>query len=336
MKKILSLSMLACICVVTIASAQNAPKASTTDKKTEENIIIRKKGKGEEKMTIVIDGNKVTLNGKPVADFKGKNIEIIKDGDLAELQMEMPIAPLAPEANGFTTMNDDFMREVRSNKAFLGVMTKKADKGAEITEVTNKSAAEAAGLKEGDIITKVGDENITDADDLYKTIGKLKPEDKVTIAYLRDGKPATTEATLGENKQVRVYSWRNGNGGNNDDAFNMQIAPEMMPRIRDFAGGQSFWNDDKPRFGFQVQDTEDGKGVTVLEVNEDEPAAKAGIEEDDIITSLNGKDITSVDDFKEKMKEVKKGDTVKVEISRDGKKQTLQVKFPKNLKTTDL
>ena len=96
------------------------------------------------------------------------------------------------------------------------------------------------------------------------------------------------------------------------------------------------YGNDKPRLGIQVQDTEDGKGVKVLEVEDDEAADKAGLKEDDIITQVNGKNITSVDDVKETMKTAKKGDTLKVTFLRDNKTQTVNVKLPKDLKTTDL
>ncbi len=312
--------------------AQNKVKTAPEAKK-DENIIIRKKGDSNEKITVVIDGDKVTVNGKPIDDFKSDNVDILRNEDL---RMDMPMtmtlnAPMPPEG-GWKMFGDDFMREIHSNKAFLGVMTKESEEGAVITDVTKESAAEKAGLKEGDVITKIGDDKITDADDLYKAIGKYKPDEKVTITYKRGGKENAASATLAENKQVRAFSWRNGD----DNNFDFKMNPGVAPRIRGWNGDGDFGNDDKPRLGVQVQDTEDGKGVKLLDVDDDEPAGKAGLQEDDIITAVNGKSIISVDDLKEKMKDVKKGDSIKVTFSRDGKTQTADIKFPKDLKTTDL
>lgn len=298
-------------------------KAATTEKK-QSDVIIRKKGDSKEKMTIVIDGDKVTVNGKPVDEFKHDGIEINHLDDLYEAPFppDMAFAPMAP-GPGFNMMGDDFMREIRSNKAFFGVMTKKVADGAEITEVTKESAAEKAGFKVGDIITKVNDDKIADADDLYQTIGKYKPEDKVTVTYKRAGKENKATVALGENKQVRAFAWK----GSPDENFNFDF--KTAPRYN------YSWNR-KPRLGLQIQETEDSKGVKVLDVDEDEPAGKAGIEEDDIITSVNGKAISSLETLKETMKDVKDGDTLKFDILRDGKAQTINVKFPKELKTTDL
>ena len=73
-------------------------------------------------------------------------------------------------------------------RAYLGVSTEKDEKGARITDVNDKTAAEKGGLKDGDVITRIDDVKVEDHDDLTKAIRKHKPEDKVTVTYLRDGK----------------------------------------------------------------------------------------------------------------------------------------------------
>jgi len=317
--------------------AQDKTKEAPKPKK-EETIVIRKKGAATEKITVVIDGDKVTVNGKPADDYKSDNVDIMRGDNFApgsprSFNMRTPMPP----EGGWKMLNEDFMREIHSNKAFLGVMTKEAKDGAEITEVTNESAAEKAGLKEGDVITKINDEKITDADDLYAAVGKYKPNDKVTVKYIRNKEEKTAAAVLAENRQVRAFNWKNGDNDFDMD-FDFDINPDVnvAPHIRGWNGEGDFWRGDKPRLGIQAQDTEDGKGAKVLDADEDEPAGKAGIKEDDIITSVNGKNITSVDGIKEIMKDVKKGDTVKITFLRDGKQQTVDIKFPKDLKTTDL
>src|SRR5262245_2901453 len=44
----------------------------------DQSITIRKKGPTKEKVTVVIDGDNITVNGKPVDDFKSDDIDIIK------------------------------------------------------------------------------------------------------------------------------------------------------------------------------------------------------------------------------------------------------------------
>ena len=124
---------------------------------------------------------------------------------------------------------------------------------------------------------------------------------------------------------MKVYSWNSPDG-----QFDMK---GFEPH--DFAFS---WNGDKPRLGIEAQDTEDGNGVKITDVDDDEdaPAAKAGLKKDDIITQVNGKAISSVDDLKESIKDVKKGDSVKITYKRNNQTQTADVKFPKELKTIDL
>lgn len=58
--------------------------------------------------------------------------------------------------------------------------------GALITDVENNSAAQKAGLKRGDLIIKVNDKNIKNANDLKNYIGSLAPNENIVVIYERD------------------------------------------------------------------------------------------------------------------------------------------------------
>lgn len=62
------------------------------------------------------------------------------------------------------------------------------------------SPADKAGLREGDIILKVGDREIGEGRSLVSILSNFLPGDKVEVEYLRDGKEATASATLSESK----------------------------------------------------------------------------------------------------------------------------------------
>lgn len=62
--------------------------------------------------------------------------------------------------------------------------------------VAANSPAEKAGIKNGDIITKVNNEAINDQGGLSSIIGQFKPGDTVTITYLREGKEQTTKLSF--------------------------------------------------------------------------------------------------------------------------------------------
>ena len=60
------------------------------------------------------------------------------------------------------------------------------------------SPADKAGLKEGDIILKLGNQDISETNSISSVIGKKKPGDKVEVVYLRDGKQNKSTLTLVE------------------------------------------------------------------------------------------------------------------------------------------
>ena len=85
--------------------------------------------------------------------------------------------------------------------------------------------------------------------------------------------------------------------------------------------------------GLSVQDTDDGKGVKVIEVDDESNAEKAGIKEDDIITEVEGKAVNSADEIAKIIKESKDKTSVMVKLTRSGKTQNIEVKIPRKLKT---
>jgi putative serine protease PepD len=90
---------------------------------------------------------------------------------------------------------DEIVKTGKAKQTVLGVEVKEAETGgAIISKITPDGAAQKAGLKEGDIITKFGDRRIDSSDTLVAAVRSKAPGDKVTIT-LSDNR--TVEATLG-------------------------------------------------------------------------------------------------------------------------------------------
>ncbi|MGA8845371.1 MAG: trypsin-like peptidase domain-containing protein, partial [Nocardioides sp.] len=68
--------------------------------------------------------------------------------------------------------------------------------GAQIQSVGDGSAAGAAGLAEGDVVTKIDDILITSSDSLVATIRSYRPGDEVTVTFERSGQEQTTRLVL--------------------------------------------------------------------------------------------------------------------------------------------
>jgi Trypsin-like serine proteases, typically periplasmic, contain C-terminal PDZ domain len=286
------------------------------EKKTyNEEIVIKRKTDKDEKVTIEIKGDEITVNGKPIEEFDDDNIVVRK----RKSQSATIYSPFRNQGGTF------FDFEV-SNTAFLGVLTNKHEKGAEIQEVTRGSAAEKAGLKKGDVITRVDEDQIDNPNDLTEAIRDHKPEDKVTIAYLRNGKAEKTTAVLGKRKPG-VFEYKGPN-------FDMKGFRFEMPDH--FGGGQAWPFPSKGRLGIKAQDTEDGKGVKVIDVDDESAAEKAGIKEDDIITEFDGKKVNNTEELADYAREARDKPSVKITFKRDGKTQTVEVKTPRKLRTATL
>ncbi|WP_248240311.1 trypsin-like peptidase domain-containing protein [Microbacterium kunmingense] len=73
--------------------------------------------------------------------------------------------------------------------------------GAYIAEVTSGGAAEAAGLRAGDIVTEFNGVPITDSVDLTAQVRALAAGSEVSLTYVRDGQNETADVTLGELQQ---------------------------------------------------------------------------------------------------------------------------------------
>lgn len=286
-----------------------------------EEIIIKRKGDKDTKITIEIKGDDITINGKPLAEFNDEDVVVRKQKSL--------YAPHSIFRGQSGTLSFDHENNFLKDRAQLGVYTDKDKdvKGAIIDKVTPGGAADKAGLKENDVIKKIDDDDIDSPEELSKVIGKHKPEDKVTITYERAGKSNKTEATLGK-KQAQALALRG--------------VPQMeIPNFNfDFKdsdwGPRTFSYNSKPRLGIKAQDTEDGKGVKVLDVDDESAAEKAGIKEDDVITEFDGKKVNSAEELASAAKDAKDKAAVKITFNRNGKSQTVEIKTPKKLKTATL
>lgn len=211
------------------------------------------------------------------------------------------------------------------NKALLGVVTEKDEKGARIVEVNAGTPAEKCGLQKDDIITAINGYNISNPENLYNEVGKYQPEDKIKIDYLRNGEAKTTNAKL---------------------APNLSAERRMPERLQDlnlpFLRDGEFWDlldrtgGPKPNLGLTLTDTEKGRGVQVEGVKENTPAAKAGLQKNDLLLSINGKELKDVNDIRKLKSSIQEGDTWKMVFERSGKKMETDMNFPKKLKTAEL
>ncbi|MDO4319601.1 MAG: trypsin-like peptidase domain-containing protein [Bacteroidales bacterium] len=104
---------------------------------------------------------------------------------------------------------DDLRQFGTVQRAYLGIsfveltpelisekQIKGATRGIYVAEVQDRTAAREAGLQPGDVVTEINGIEITGTARLQEVMARLSPGDKVTISYVRDGRPESVSVTL--------------------------------------------------------------------------------------------------------------------------------------------
>ena len=145
-----------------------------------------------------------------------------------------------------------------------------------------------AGLKAGDVITKLNGQPIQDAGDLTRRIGSMKPGDKVELTYLRDGAEKTADLTLASQKNETVAK---AETDKSEGASTLGV--ELAPADRVAGAG--------------------GKGVAIVNVDPNGEAAAKGLKAGDVILDVAGKSVSTPAEVKSEIASAK----------QDGKKAVL-------------
>jgi serine protease Do len=302
-----------------------------------EQIIITQKGKGAERYNITIDGDNVIVNGQHIDNDKDANITV-KRRKIKDMEVFSDDFPNA-DGNKHIFMRQYAMPQ-NPNKAMLGVSTEKADDGVRIMGITEGSAAEKAGLKEGDIISEVNQLKIETPDDLSKSIRDKNPGDIVKIVYFRNGKQSKAVAEL--TKWVAPDVTWNNNFNTNVPVPEIEELMRELPNQKLGTQRQFFHfnipdeNEKNSKLGMKVQDMENGTGVKVIEVLPGSDADKAGVRNGDIIKEVNGDKVDGTDTIRSLLRIRKLYTTTKLKIERNGKIHEINILNEKKIKTTDL
>jgi len=149
-------------------------------------------------------------------------------------------------------------------------MDVKTSDGALVSTVVEGSAAEKAGLKQGDIITAIDNTPVSDASTLRNRVGLKRIGETVSLKILRDGKEKVLKATIGDMPEAAVAT------------------EEDLPRLAGAHFGAGI-PDNHPLLG-KVE------GVYISDVDAGSAAWRAGLRPGDVIMSVNKKPVKT---FKE-------------------------------------
>jgi len=176
--------------------------------------------------------------------------------------------------------------------------------GALIGDVTPRSPAGEAGLKEGDVIVEFNNKKVTDSRHLRLMAAQTGPGTKVPVKVLRDGKAETFTVKLGELPAEGLAKAGERSGGlrrgSQADALDGVIVENLDARYR-----QQF------NIPNQVQ------GALVVDVDAASPAATAGLRPGDVILEINRQRVHSADEAVERSQDIK-GDRVLLRVWSGG------------------
>jgi S1-C subfamily serine protease len=141
------------------------------------------------------------------------------------------------------------------------------DQGAVIAQVSPRSAAARAGLKEGDVVLNINGRPVRDGGALRNAIGLLEVGEAIRLDILREGVPQTIEAKVGEYVSAKI----------DGQALNSRLS------------GATF-EDISPNSPLAGQ----AKGVVVANVESGSAAARAGLRKNDLILAINRQAIASI------------------------------------------
>lgn len=148
--------------------------------------------------------------------------------------------------------------------AWLGVGIVDSDEGVTVTQVSADSPADAAGLREGDVIEAVDGTAVELSDQLVEVIGGHAVGDEVTLTISWRGKSRDVKATLAERPTVETQEF-------------------SMPSIGMHHSGVSGVLN---MLGLELSLSDEG--VVVDSIAENSPLIDAGLQAGDVITAING------------------------------------------------
>lgn len=143
--------------------------------------------------------------------------------------------------------------------------------GVYVGVVEPKSGAEAAGLRKGDFITMVNGNLVNSVPQLQEMIARYHPGDKVSISYMRSGKPNTVSVEL---KNMGGAAGLSQQGG-------MAFLGASLRNLSSTEAG---------KYGIKG-------GILITDIAADAPLKRANIQKGFVITNVNDKEVTNTTDF---------------------------------------
>ena len=191
--------------------------------------------------------------------------------------------------------------------------------GVIVSDVTERGPAASAGLRKEDVIRKIDGNPVKNNQDLLGMIASRKPGETVKLEVLRGRETMNVDVKL-TTRPVRFE----GDGlepepKSDDDSAVPTAAESLGIKVQALSSSM------RQRLRLES----DAPGVLIMSVDPESDAAEEGLGPPQVITAINDKPIGSVTEWNRVVKDLKPGETVKVNIVLDGRNQILFLTVPK-------
>lgn len=192
----------------------------------------------------------------------------------------------------------------------------KPEPGVLITGVGARTPAAEAGIARGDILLAIDGDKVNTAPELKKVILMRDPGDALELTVKRGDEELTLNVTLGDREGYPVLGVRaHGPGGK-------RMGPQRG-RTSGMRGFSAVWRMGPARALEGLLGA--AQGAEVMGVMEDGPAAGAGLLKGDLITGIDGVELSGFNELAEAVAGYSPGDEVELTVARDGEKIQLTV-----------
>jgi serine protease Do len=172
--------------------------------------------------------------------------------------------------------------------------------GAVVTQVEPDSPGAKAGLKVGDVITRIEGNEVSDAGELQVEVGQKNPGTTVHLQVMRDGKnvelPVTLEAMGSRDRSGKETS----DAGHGKPRWGIGLA-DITPEMRE-----------------QLQAPGDLHGAVIQQVQPGSPADNAGLQSGDVIVEVDRKPVQNAADVQKALSSVPQGQDALVLVWSNG------------------
>jgi serine protease Do len=168
-------------------------------------------------------------------------------------------------------------------------------KGVLISDVIADSPAAKAGLQPGDILVEFDGKKMEAPADLQRAVGFTAPGASAKMKVLREKGERSFDVKIGEAPDEREVAARPGQRG--PSSLGMEVRP-VTPEVA------------------RQLNLRSAEGVVVIRVDDESPAAAAGVQRGDVIREINRQRVRNIADFEQATKDLKDGDRMTVLLQR--------------------